>query len=258
MPQPKSPRNIVITGASSGIGLAIAEASAERGYALMLGARRLDRLESLIPELKERGASAVHVAALDVCDDQSCQQFAEKVQKTFAGHIDVLCNNAGLALGAERVADGDFGKWEQMLDTNVMGVLRVTRRLLPAMIAQGKGHIVMTGSIAAHQVYEGGSVYCASKHALRAITQTLKLEINGTGLRVSSIDPGMVNTEFSLVRFKDHAKAERVYNGMTPLSAHDIADCVVFMIERPAHVNIDSIVLTPTDQASANKVYRRN
>ena len=258
MPPANPARNVVITGASSGIGLAVAEACAERGYALMLGARRLDLLESVIPELKERGAAAVNIASLDVRDDQSCQQFSEQVQKSFPQGIDVLCNNAGLALGAERIADGDFTKWEQMLETNVMGVLRITKRLLPGMIALGKGHIIMTGSIAGHQVYEGGSVYCASKHALRAITQTLKLEINGTGLRVSSIDPGMVNTEFSLVRFKDAAKAQRVYDGMTPLFARDIAECILFMIERPSHVNIDTLIVTPTDQASVNKVYRRN
>jgi serine 3-dehydrogenase len=172
--------------------------------------------------------------------------------------VDALFNNAGLALGVDHVAKGVISDWQVMLDTNVTGLLRVTRAFLPKMIEANHGHVINMGSIASHVVYEGGSVYCATKHAVRAITKTLRLELNGTPIRVSLIDPGMVETDFSLVRFKDDAeRAKNVYKGVTPLTARDIAECVWFTAARPPHVNIEEIVVMPVDQAAPHKVNRK-
>lgn len=246
----------VITGASAGIGAATAEVFAEMGWHLVLGARRLERLEALKAPLTKKGAASVTALSLDVRDEKSANAFAAAALERH-GAPDVLLNNAGLVIGMDRVADGNTSDWETILDTNVMGVLRVTRAFLPTMIKAAKGHVVMLGSIAGHQAYEGGSVYCASKFALQAITKTLKLELNGTPIRVSTIDPGMVDSEFSLVRFQqDEAKAKSVYKGLTPLSPRDIAECIVFCATRPAHVNIDGIVVMPTAQATVYKVSR--
>lgn len=246
----------VVTGASAGIGQACAEIYAEHGYALVVGARRTEKLEALAPKLEKLGAKGVLVLALDVTDQHSVDAFhAQTIQKF--GHVDVLVNNAGLAAGLDPVATGKDADWQAMLDTNVYGLLRVTRKFLPKMIEANRGHVVNMGSIAGFHTYANGAVYAGTKHAVKAITGALRLELNGTAVRVSEVDPGMVETEFSVVRLKDEAKAKTVYQGMTPLSGRDIAECVYFATSRPAHVNVDHIVIMPTDQASVYKTHRR-
>jgi NADP-dependent 3-hydroxy acid dehydrogenase YdfG len=248
----------VITGASAGIGLACAEVFAEHGYALALGARRIERLESMAPKLKKLGAADVACFSLDVTNASSSESFARDVLSRFNSQIDILLNNAGLAIGVDHVVNGNPADWEIMLSTNVTGLLRMTKHFLPSMMSRNKGHIVNLGSVAGHFTYAGGSVYAGSKHAVKAITGALRLELSGTKIRVSSIDPGMVETEFSQVRLQDVAKAKAVYQGMTPLSARDVAECVYFSASRPPHVNIDHIIVMPTDQAAIYKVHRES
>lgn len=248
---------VCITGASAGIGAAVAQMYSEQGCHLIVGARRVERLQELTEGWHKAGAASILALPLDVCSQDSVDSFIKQARSKYAQGIDILVNNAGLALGVDRVDTGNLGEWQTVLDTNVMGVLRITRGLLPHMVEQKRGHIVMMNSVAAHIVYEGGSVYAASKHALRAITKTMRLELNGTPIRISSIDPGMVETDFSLVRLKDADKAKKVYAGMTPLTPRDIAETVQFVTERPAHVNIDEVILMPVDQAAAHKVHRR-
>ena len=222
-----------------------------------MGARRFEPLKNLADELRELGAASVGFSDLDVTQNESVENFHHQLT---AKHpvVDVLFNNAGMALGTEPVAQGELGEWEQVINTNLTGLLRITRKILPGMIEHRSGQIINMGSVAAFNVYEGGAIYCATKHAVRAITQTLRLEVNGTGIRVCSIDPGMVETDFSKVRFRgDEQRASKVYQGMTPLTGDDIAECVDFVINRPAHVNIDQITLMPTDQASVSKVARK-
>lgn len=246
---------VVITGASSGIGLACAEVYAKDGCALILGARRVDRLDALRAKLQDLGASKVLVSALDVRDLGSIQRFADIVESQFDS-VDILINNAGLAAGLDPVETGKDDDWEAMLETNVLGLLQVTRRFLPRMRKLNRGHIVNMGSIAGFHTYANGSMYAGTKHAVKAITGALRLELNGTAIRVSEVDPGMVETEFSLVRLGDQSKADAVYHGMKPLSAGDIADCVHFATSRPPHVNVDHVIVMPTDQASVYKVHR--
>ena len=246
----------VITGASAGIGQACAEIYAENGYSLVVGARRTDKLQALAPMLAKLGAKGIRVLALDVTDEKSVDAFHAETLKTY-GQVDVLLNNAGLAAGLDPVVTGKDADWQAMLDTNVYGLLRVTRKFLPHMIEKNHGHVVNMGSIAGFHTYANGAVYAATKHAVKAITGALRLELNGTAIRVSEIDPGMVETEFSLVRLKDEAKAKSVYQGMTPLTGRDIAECVYFITSRPAHVNVDHLLIMPTDQASVYKTHRR-
>jgi NADP-dependent 3-hydroxy acid dehydrogenase YdfG len=245
----------VVSGASAGIGVACAEILAEHGYAVALGARRQDRLEALATRLTALGAPEVFCAPLDVTDDASTEAFARAVTARF-GRVDVLVNNAGLAIGVDSVADGKPADWELMLATNVTGLLRLTKLFLPGMIARDAGHIVNMGSIAGHYTYAGGSAYAGSKHAVKAITGALRLELSGKKIRVSSVDPGMVETEFSQVRLGDEKKAKAVYQGMTPLTARDIAECIYFAVSRPPHVNVDHIIVMPTAQAAISKVHR--
>lgn len=247
---------VCITGASSGIGAASAKGFAAEGCHLILGARRLDRLESLAPALRELGASSVTCHHLDVQDSSSVDRFYQQIKQEHK-NIDVLINNAGLVLGLDTIATGNLEDWQTVINTNVMGVLRMCRKVLPDMVEARAGHIIMTSSISAHQVYEGGGPYCASKHALKALTRTLKLELCGTGVRVSSVDPGMVETEFSLVRLGSAEKAKKVYEGLSPLQAEDIADCIVFAASRPSHVNLDQIIIMPSDQATVYKLNRK-
>ncbi len=238
----------VVTGASSGFGAAIAKTLAEAGYDLVLGARRMDKLQAVAGPL---GAQAI---ALDVTDAESVRAFCEQVP-----NVQILVNNAGGAVGTEPIADALDDKWQTMYDTNVLGTLRMTRALLPKLEASGDGQIVNIGSIAGLEVYPGGAGYTAAKHALRALTQTLRMELVGKPLRICEIDPGLAETEFSLVRFGgDAEKAKKPYVGMTPLSADDIAETVRWVVSRPAHVNIDQIVIKPRDQASATLVHRRS
>lgn len=247
----------MITGASAGIGKSTALAFAAEGTHLALGARRVELLEDVARQIRDQFGVWVWTKPVDVCDTASVEAFVQDCHQEF-GRIDILLNNAGLALGTATVANGVDGEWETMLNTNVMGVLRTTRAVLAFMLKQDfGGHIINLGSLAGHLSYPGGSVYCASKHALRAITETLRLEVHGKPIRVSSVDPGLVETEFSQVRFRgDVERAAKVYQGMIPLTADDIAECVVFIASRPPHVNIDKILINPTDQAGL-QVHRR-
>ncbi|MCY0869735.1 MAG: SDR family NAD(P)-dependent oxidoreductase [Firmicutes bacterium] len=248
----------VITGATSGIGQSTAQLLAQNGYDIFIGGRRADRLENVRRACAALGAKAgaqVH----DVRDNAGSEQFVEGALEMF-GRIDVLVNNAGLARGLTHIADQqDETPWQEMIDTNVMGLLRMTRLVIPHMIAKAGGHIVNIGSTAAHEAYAGGAVYAATKHAVRAITTALRLEVLGQPIRVTEIDPGMVETEFSRVRFSgDKARADSVYAGVTPLTADDIADVILFALTRKPHVNIDMLVLRPRDQGSQGAVARRN
>lgn len=241
-------RRAVVTGASSGIGAATAIALSQNGFHVLVGARRLDRLN----EVAAQSGGDAHT--LDVTDPDSVNAFA-----AWAGSVDVLINNAGLALGLEHIADADEEKWRTMWETDVLGLMRVAKAFLPALIESGDGHIINVGSTAALEAYDGGAGYTSVKHAVRAITQTLRLELLGTPVRVGQIDPGMVETEFSVVRFGgDQARAAKVYEGVEPLAAADIADLIAFMVTRPSHVNIDQIVVRPRDQATSARVHRRN
>ena len=236
----------MVTGASSGIGAATARSLAGAGFEVVIGARRLDRLAAVAEPL---GASA---AELDVTDDASVERFCARL-----GRVDVLVNNAGGALGLDPIERADLGRWRQMYDTNVLGTLRMTRALLPALEASGDGHVVVIGSIAATEAYPGGAGYNAAKFGERAFTQVLRQELLGRPVRVTEIDPGLVETEFSLVRFDgDRDRAASVYEGLTPLSADDVAECVTFAVTRPSHVNIDSLVVLARDQAGARQVFR--
>ena len=245
-----SQRVAVVTGASSGIGAASARALAAAGFHVVLGARRLDRLEEVAAET---GGTAV---PLDVTDDASVAAFARAVDEKH-GRCDLLVNNAGGALGTDSVAEADLADWQRMYDINVLGTVRVTQALLPALIASGDGQVITIGSIAAREPYPGGAGYNAAKHAEAALTRVLRLELLGQPVRVSEIDPGMVHTDFSLVRFKgDQQKADAVYAGVDALTADDVAETVAWVATRPAHVNVDQILLMPRDQAGSKLVHR--
>ena len=239
-------RTAVITGASAGIGAATAERLAQAGFDVVLGARRVDR----ITELAERCGGRAH--ALDVTDADSIDAFVESLE-----WADVLINNAGLASGLDpidKLTDEDV---EVMFRTNVLGLIRMTRALLPLLRASGNGHIVDIGSTASFETYPGGAGYTASKHAVRAITHTLRKDLLGEPIRITEVNPGLVETEFSLVRFGgDVERAKKPYEGLTPLTGDDIADCIVWAVTRPPHVNIDEIVVRPRDQATSTMIHR--
>lgn len=246
-PAPDGPRRrtAVVTGASSGIGAATVRALAAAGFATVAAARRVDRIEALAAEV---GGRAV---PLDVTDDASVAAFAQAV-----GDVDVVVHSAGGALGADSVEDGDVAGWRDMYDTNVLGVLRVHQALLPAQRRGGNGHVVVLGSIAGFEVYPGGGGYTAVKHGVHALCRTLRLELLGEPIRVTEVAPGMVETEFSLVRLGDAEKAGKVYEGLTPLTAEDVAEIVAFAVTRPPHVDLDHIVVRPVAQADAAHVHR--
>ncbi len=257
MISPLAGKWIIVTGASSGFGAAAARAFGAAGAKLLLGARRVQLLESVAAEAQKAGSTEALVHGLDVSKTVSVDAFAAWARAK-AGHVDVLVNNAGGAHGLDTVAEGKDADWTTMIQTNVLGVLRMTRAALPLMLDQPGGSIINIGSIAGHTAYEGGAVYCAAKAGELQITRALRLELNGTGIRVSTIDPGLAETEFSLVRFKGDAKrAKTVYDGMNPLTADDIAETIVWVASRPPHVNIDELLIKPTDQAAIHKVYRR-
>lgn len=240
-------RVAVVTGASSGIGAATARRLHLAGFSLVLGARRLDRLRAVAEPL---GARAL---PLDVTDAGSVAAFCAAVPA-----CDLLVNNAGGALGLDHVADASDADWLWMYDANVVGLLRMTRALLPKLEASGDGHVVVVGSVAALDPYAGGAGYCGVKAAARAFTTVLRQELLGRPVRVTEVDPGMVETEFSVVRFRgDEARAAGVYEGVTPLSADDVAECIAFAVTRPPHVNIDQLVVTSRDQAMARMIHRR-
>lgn len=250
-------QTVLITGASSGIGAACAQAFAESGAKLILAARRLDRLEALAADLKEKFPSAIHLIQLDVRDRAQVEAAVNSLPDEWRA-IDILINNAGLSRGLDKLHEGQIDDWEEMIDTNVKGLLYVTRSILPGMVARGRGHVINIGSIAGHQAYPNGNVYCATKAAVRLLTEGLKLDLLGTPIRVTTVDPGMVETEFSDVRFHgDRSRAEKVYQNVTPLTGADVAEVVRFCADRPAHVNINEVILMPVDQASATMVNRR-
>jgi NADP-dependent 3-hydroxy acid dehydrogenase YdfG len=276
---------VLITGASSGFGAAAARAFGAEGSNLLLGARRVDRLKEVAAEAREAGAPEAHFHALDVSKTSSVGTFVAWARQTIADHqsqvtnpqslipdhrslitpspppvprLDVLINNAGGAHGVNTVAEGKDDDWETMLQTNVLGVLRMTRAALPLMLDNSGSSLINIGSLAGHVAYEGGAAYCAAKAGERQITRALRLELNGTGIRVTTVDPGLAETEFSIVRFKgDVGRAKKVYEGTRPLTAEDIADILVWVASRPAHVNIDELLVKPVDQAAVHKVYRR-
>ena len=248
---------VLITGASSGFGAAAARAFAAQGCRLLLGARRVDRLEQVAAEARQAGSPEAHFQSLDVSRTASVEVFVHWA-RTFTDKLDVLINNAGGAHGLDTVATGKDEDWEAMMDSNVLGVLRVTRAALPLLLSNPGSSIINVGSIAGRVAYEGGAAYCAAKAGELQITRALRLELCGTGVRVGTIDPGMAETEFSVVRFKgDEARAGKVYEGVIPLTAEDVAETMVWVASRPPHVNIDEIIIKATDQAAIHKVHRR-
>jgi len=237
----------VVTGASSGIGAATAVRLAAEGFDVVAGARRLDQLRDV------SGPIGARALPLDVTDSASVEAFCDQVSECH-----VLVNNAGGALGLDPVTEADDDAWRWMYEANVLGAVRMIRALTPKLIASGDGHVVVVGSIAGLEPYPGGAGYNAAKHAIRAATRVLRMELLGEPVRVTEIDPGIVETEFSVVRFAgDRDRAAAVYRNMTPLTAEDVADCIAWAVTRPAHVNIDQIVVLPRDQATARMVHRR-
>lgn len=245
-------KTVLITGATSGIGEATARAFAAEGFAVIITGRRTERLQQLKAELKEQYGAEVCVASFDVRDEAMCNAALEALPEKFAD-IDILVNNAGLAAGLEHLNEGSSTDWNAMIDTNVKGLLYISRAVANSMIARGKrGHIVNLGSTAGTQVYENGNVYCATKHAVHALSQGMRIDFLRHGIRVTEIRPGMVETEFSIVRFHgDKNRADGVYKGLTPLTGDDIAEAILWATTQPDHVHINEIVLTPTAQADS-------
>ena len=242
---------VFITGASSGIGKACAFAFAHEGARLLLAARRLPLLEEIKPKLLDAGAAEVHNFALDVRDRVAVESSIGALPANWQA-IDILVNNAGLSRGLEKLYEGKPNDWDEMIDTNVKGLLYVTRAIVPGMVARGKGHVLSLGSTAGEITYPNGAVYCATKAAERAINDGLRQDVLGTPVRVTSVDPGMVETDFSLVRFHGDAdRAAKVYKGVTPLTPDDVADAILWAATRPAHVNIARIGMTMIDQANS-------
>jgi NADP-dependent 3-hydroxy acid dehydrogenase YdfG len=250
-------KNAIVTGATSGIGEATAIALAEIGYNLIITGRRVERLRHLKKSLESEFGVQVETLCFDVRDKHQCAANLENLPNGFE-RIDVLVNNAGLAAGLEHIDQGDLHDWDAMIDTNVKGVLYVTRIISRKMIEAGGGHIVNIGSIAGTETYENGAVYCASKHAMHALSQGMHIDFLRHGIRVTEIRPGMVETEFSLVRFHGNKeKADGVYTGLEPLTGEDIADTIVWAINQPPHVNISEIVVMPNQQANAYYNYKK-
>lgn len=248
---------VLITGASSGFGAAAARSFGAEKSRLLLGARRVDRLETVAAEAQKAGSPTAHYHPLDVSQTASVEKYAAWV-RTVTDHVDVLINNAGGAHGLEPVAQGKDEDWEAMMQSNVLGVLRMIRAVLPLMLNHPGSSILNVGSVASRSAYEGGAAYCGAKAAELLITRALRLELCGTGLRVGTIDPGLAETEFSLVRFKgDAARAKKVYEGVTPLTPEDVAEALVWAASRPPHVCIDEMIIKCTDQAAIHKLHRR-
>ena len=247
---------IFITGASSGIGAACARAFAAQGAKVLMAARRLERIQALADELQKEHGVAAHAFQLDVRNQPAVESAIATLPPEWEA-IEVLVNNAGLSRGLDKLHEGKLQDWEEMIDTNVKGLLYVSRAVIPGMVKRGVGHIINLGSIAGHEVYPGGNVYCATKFAVRALSQGLRMDLLATPLRVSNVEPGMVETEFSLVRFHgDEARADKVYEGITPLTPDDIADAIVYCATRLPHVNIAEMIVMPTAQASVILNYR--
>lgn len=248
---------VFITGASSGIGTACARAFAEEGAKLLLGARRIDRLETLAGEIREKLNVPVYTVKIDVTR-------YEELEKALSGlpsewkEVEVLVNNAGLSQKTDKLYEGDVKDWDRMIDTNVKGLLYVTRLVLPGMVERGRGHVINVGSNAAIEVYPGGNVYCASKAAVRTLSKGLRMDVHGKSIRVTNIQPGMTKTEFTLVRWKgDQERSEKFYEGVDHLLPEDVAEAILFCATRPPRVNIGELTVTPTDQVSFMLLHRR-
>jgi len=249
---------VFVTGASSGIGAATAMEFARLGAKLVLCARRLEKLQAMEAELRDAGAADLLLLEIDVRDRAVVKKVLADLPEAWRA-IDVLVNNAGLSRGLTKLYEDDVENWEEMIDTNVKGLLYVTRAIVPGMVERNHGHVINLGSIAGHMAYANGGVYCATKAAERFISDGLRIDVNGTAVRVTSIDPGMVETDFSKVRFRgDAERAAKTYQNVDPLQAEDVADAIVWAATRPAHVSIQSVVLTPTAQANPFVLTRRS
>lgn len=247
----------LITGATSGIGKATAILLAKNNYNVILTGRRNEQLNLLSKTITEETGSEVYILNFDIRNLDATVAAIKSLPENWK-KIDVLINNAGLAVGLSTVQEGDIDDWERMIDTNVKGLLYITRQVSPIMIENGKGHIINISSIAGKETYPFGNVYCATKHAVQSLTKAMRIDLLKHGIKVSSVSPGAVNTEFSLVRFKgDEQRANQVYKGFTPLFAEDIAETILFVVTRPKHVNIDDILVMPTDQAYSRDFNRR-
>jgi len=247
---------VFVTGSSSGIGKSCARIFAKNGAKLLLCARRLDRLEKFAHQLKSEFGTKSYSFQLDVRDRTAVDKALEDLPDEWK-NIDILVNNAGLARGLSKLHEGSIDDWVEMIDTNIKGLLYISRKIVPWMVNRDRGDIINIGSVAGHEVYPSGAVYCASKHAVDAITRGLRMDLLGTAIRVCTVDPGLVETEFSIVRFHgDNVKADNVYKGIQPLTGDDIAETVFYCASRPAHIQIAEVVMFPTAQRSATIVHR--
>lgn len=243
-------KTVFITGASSGIGYACAEVFAKEKYNLLLASRRVDRLHAMATDLQNKYGVKIHTVGLDVRDKSLVNKMWEELPAQWK-NVDILINNAGLSQGLDPIHQGNTEDWDKMIDTNVKGLLYVTRLVSAVMQERKSGHIINIGSIAGKEVYPNGNVYCASKHAVDALTKAMRIDLLPYNIKVSSVDPGAVETEFSIVRFKgDQERAKKVYEGFTPLTAEDVAETIWFVASRPPHVNVNDLLLMPTAQAS--------
>ena len=249
---------VFVTGASSGIGKATAMAFALEGCRLLVCARRLDALQAIQQDFIAAGAQSVHAFSLDVQNRQAVESALASLPADW-GDIDILVNNAGLSRGMTKLYQDDPQNWEEMIDTNIKGLLYVTRAVVPGMVARGRGHVISLGSTAAYTTYANGAVYCATKAAEKSISEGLKIDLMGTPVRVTSVDPGMVETRFSSVRFRgDEERAAKVYQNITPLQPEDVAETIVWVASRPAHVNIHTVLMTTIDQANSVVFHRHS
>ncbi|MBL7996550.1 SDR family oxidoreductase [bacterium] len=249
-------KTVLITGASAGIGEATAIAFAEQGARLILTARRKDKLDILAKSLKEKFDAESLCISLDVTRQKEVQKTIDGLPASWS-EIDILINNAGLGRGVDKIHEAHIEDWEEMIDTNIKGLLYVSRAVIPGMVKRNSGHVINLGSAAGHEVYPGGNVYCATKHAVDALTKAMRMDLIETLIRVSTVDPGLVETDFGIVRFKgDAEKAKKPYENIKPLVGADIADIIVFIASRPAHVNINEVIVMPKAQASTTMVYR--
>lgn len=251
-------KTVFITGASSGIGYACAEIFAKQKFNLLLASRRVDRLHEIATDLQNKYGVQIHAIGLDVRDKMLAQKVWDELPDSWK-NIDVLINNAGLSRGLDPIEQGDTEDWDSMIDTNVKGLLYVTRLVAPIMKEKRQGHIINIGSIAGKEVYPNGNVYCATKHAVDALTKAMRIDLLPYNIKVTSVDPGAVETEFSIVRFKgDSERAKKVYEGFTPLTAEDVAEAIWFAASRPPHVNVNDLLLMPTAQATGTLFHKQS